>query len=183
MSALLEPAALNARAAAIRLAAFDVDGVLTDGTIFIGADGHETVKAFHTLDGLGLKLLRENGVEVALITARETAAVATRARELGITHCFQRTSDKLECLTRLCATLGIGLDAVAYCGDDLPDLGPMARVGLPIAVANAHRHVRERAAHVTRASGGAGAVREVCDLLLDAQGKTDAILRRFLPKD
>ena len=93
MSTPLEPAALRARAAAIKLAAFDVDGVLTDGTIYFGADGHETVKAFHTLDGLGLKLLRENGVEVALITARETAAVASRARELGLRHVYQGSRD------------------------------------------------------------------------------------------
>ena len=179
MISVLERAAIETRAANIKLAAFDVDGVLTDGTIFIGADGAETMKAFNTLDGLGLKLLGENGVEVALITARETAAVAARARELGIAHCFQRVGDKLECLTRLCTTLGIGLDQVAYCGDDLPDLRPMIRVGLPIAVANAHAEVKRRAAYVTKASGGAGAVREVCDLLLDAQRKLDAIYRRF----
>ena len=179
MIALLERAGLNARASAIKLAAFDVDGVLTDGTILIGADGAETVKAFNTLDGLGLKLLHENGIQVALITARATAAVATRARELGIAHCFQRVGDKAECLTRLCATLGIGLDQVAYCGDDLPDIPPMIRAGLPIAVANAHAEVKRRASYVTKASGGAGAVREVCDLLLDAQGKLDAIYRRF----
>jgi 3-deoxy-D-manno-octulosonate 8-phosphate phosphatase (KDO 8-P phosphatase) len=177
------PDEIRARAAAIKLAAFDVDGVLTDGTILIGADGFETVKAFNTLDGLGLKLLRENGVEVALITARETAAVAARARELGLRHCYQGTRDKLECLAHLCRALSITLEAVAYTGDDLPDLAPMTRVGLPVAVANAHAQVRSRAAYITRASGGAGAAREVCDLLLDAQGKTDAILRRFLPQN
>jgi len=168
-------------AARVKLAAFDVDGVLTDGTIFIGADGAETMKAFNTLDGLGLKLLRENGIDVALITARETAAVAARARELGLRHVYQGARDKLECLSHLCRALSITLDEVSYCGDDLPDLAPMSRVGLPIAVANAHASVRERAAYVTTAGGGAGAVREVCDLLLDAHGKSDAILARFLP--
>jgi len=169
------PHDLRARAARIRLAAFDVDGVLTDGRLVYGPDG-ELAKTFHVHDGLGLKLLRAHGIEVALITSRTSRAVEQRARELGIEIVHQGTGDKLAQLTTLCAERGIALDATAFTGDDLPDLAPMSRAGLAIAVANAHPWVLERAQWRTTRRGGDGAVREVCDLLLEAQGKARAAL-------
>ena len=173
------PDDVRQRAARVKLAAFDVDGVLTDGRLWYGADG-EALKAFHAQDGLGMKLLREQGIEVALITARESAMVQARARELGLRHVYQGQRDKLHCLEHLCRAMQIGLDAVAYSGDDLPDLAPMQRAGLGIAVANAHPWVLERAHWRTRRAGGDGAVREVCDLLLVAQGKAHALLARHV---
>lgn len=173
------PAEVRQRARKVRLAAFDVDGVLTDGKLIYAADGSES-KAFNTQDGFGMKLLRENGIEVALVTARESAVVTARARELGLRHLYQGQRDKLASLTHLSKALSIGLDAVVYAGDDLLDLACMEKVGLSVAVANAHPLVRARAHWVTRVAGGDGAVREVCDLLLLAQGKLDAILARHL---
>ena len=172
------PDDVKQRAAKIRLAAFDVDGVLTDGRLWFGADGSER-KAFDTQDGLGLKLLRDFGIEVALITARESEIVARRARELALRHVYQGQRDKRECLAHLTKALAIDATAIAYTGDDLPDLAPMRASGLAIAVANAHDAVRERAHWTTRRSGGRGAVREVCDLLLAAQGHGAAVIARF----
>lgn len=163
------------RAARVRLAAFDVDGVLTDGSLVVAANGDES-KRFHVHDGLGLKLLQLHGVEVALITARESRAVEARARELGLRHVFQGQGDKLGCLEQLCRSLSLALEQVAYAGDDLPDLAAMQRVGLAIAVANAHPWVREHAHWRTRLCGGAGAAREVCDLILVAQRKAAQII-------
>ncbi len=173
------PADIRERAANVRLAAFDVDGVLTDGKLWYDLEGSET-KAFHVHDGLGLKLIAEQGIEVALITARESGVLAQRARELGIRHVHQGQNDKLGCLTQLTQRLGIAIAQVAYTGDDLPDLAPMSRVGLAVAVANAHPWVRERAHWRTRHAGGDGAVREVCDLLLAAHGKAEAVLQAAL---
>ena len=170
---------VRARAARIRLAVFDVDGVLTDGRLVYGADG-ELTKSFHVHDGLGLKLLRAHGVEVALITSRSSRAVEQRARELGIDEVHQGAGDKLAQLRTICATHSIPLDACAFTGDDLPDLAPMAHVGLAVAVANAHPWVLVRAHWCTRRAGGDGAVREVCDLLLAAQGKAEAALASHL---
>lgn len=174
------PAEIRDRAQRVKLAAFDVDGVLTDGSLWYGPDGGE-IKGFHVHDGLGLKLLREQGVDVALVTARESPIVEHRARELGLRHVYQGTRDKLETLTHLCRALAIGLDQVAYTGDDLPDLAPMQRAGLAIAVANAHPWVRARAHWRTQHAGGHGAVREVCDLLLAAKGLAERVLERFTP--
>ena len=162
----------------MKAALFDVDGVLTDGRLWFGADGSER-KAFDTQDGLGLKLLRDFGIEVALITARESEIVARRARELALRHVYQGQRDKRECLAHLAKALAIDATAIAYTGDDLPDLAPMRASGLAIAVANAHDAVRERAHWTTRRSGGRGAVREVCDLLLAAQGHGAAVIARF----
>ena len=152
--------------------------MLTDGRLWFGADGSER-KAFDTQDGLGLKLLRDFGIEVALITARESEIVARRARELALRHVYQGQRDKRECLAHLAKALAIDATAIAYTGDDLPDLAPMRASGLAIAVANAHDAVRERAHWTTRRSGGRGAVREVCDLLLAAQGHGAAVIARF----
>lgn len=172
------PADLLARAAAVRLAAFDVDGTLTDGRLHYGEDGRET-KVFHVHDGLGLKRLQAHGIHVAIITARISHTVALRAEELGITHVYQGQSDKRACLRDLLDALNLAPGQAAFIGDDLPDLPPMGIAGLAIATANAHPWVAERAHWQTRRAGGEGAAREVSDLLLLAQGKVDAELARW----
>tara|TARA_R110002096_G_scaffold42642_6_gene114843 strand:+ start:2647 stop:3207 length:561 start_codon:yes stop_codon:yes gene_type:complete len=169
-----------ARAARIALVIFDVDGVLTDGRIILDADGNET-KQFHVRDGLGMVMLRESGVEIAVITGRESAAVTRRMDELGIDRVFQGQSSKTAAFNAVCEDLEITGDAVCYVGDDLPDIPVMARSGLPIAVANANWKVREFAAYVTGLDGGAGAAREVCELIMRAQGTLDDRLARFAP--
>jgi len=161
------PQALLERAASVRLACFDVDGVLTDGRLWYGPQG-ETLKVFHVHDGMGLKLLLDAGIEVAVVTARRSAVVTSRMTELGISRVHQGVADKLECVKGIIAELGCDLAAVAFIGDDLPDRDAMCAVGLAIAVSNARAPVREIAHWVTSAHGGNGAVREVCDLLLFA---------------
>jgi 3-deoxy-D-manno-octulosonate 8-phosphate phosphatase (KDO 8-P phosphatase) len=169
---------LLARAAKIRLAVFDVDGTLTDGRLWYGEDGHEA-KIFHVHDGLGLKRLQANGVQVALITARISHPVALRAEELDIAHVYQGQGDKRACLLELLDALHLAPEQAAFIGDDLPDLPPMRIAGLVVAVANAHPWVAEQAHWQTGKSGGMGAVREVCDLILHAQGKSTAERERW----
>jgi len=169
-------------ASRVRLACFDVDGVLTDGRVWLDPRGGELTKGFHVHDGLGLKLLDAHGVEVAIISTRQSGAMSERARELGLRHVYQGERDKLARLDSVCESLGLALDQVAYVGDDLPDLAPMARVGLAIAVANAHPWVLERARWVTTQSGGDGAAREVADLLLAAQDKAAGVLAEVLAR-
>jgi 3-deoxy-D-manno-octulosonate 8-phosphate phosphatase (KDO 8-P phosphatase) len=173
------PTDIRERAARIKLAIFDVDGVLTDGSLIYAADGHE-LKAFHVHDGLGLKRLLANHIEVAVITARMSMIVTERMADLGVAHVYQGQDDKLACFEQLLHALKLQPDQVAYTGDDLPDLAVMQRVGLAVAVANAHPWVRERAHWRTRLSGGSGGAREVCDLILAAQGKSEAELDAFL---
>lgn len=173
------PTDIRDRAGRIRLAIFDVDGVLTDGKLIYSEEGRE-IKAFHVHDGLGLKRLLANGVEVAIITARNSRVVAHRMAELGIAHVYQGQGDKRACLQQLLNALDVPADCAAYTGDDLPDLRAMSEVGLAVAVANAHPWVRERAHWRTRRNGGEGAVREICDLILGAQGKAEAELERAL---
>jgi 3-deoxy-D-manno-octulosonate 8-phosphate phosphatase (KDO 8-P phosphatase) len=172
------PADIRERAARIRLAVFDVDGVLTDGKLWYTADGHE-LKAFHAHDGLGLKRLLAKGIEVAVITARLSHVVTERMAELGVAHVYQDQKDKRACLIRLRNALRLAPGQVAYTGDDLPDLAPMQDAGLSIAVANAHPWVRERAHWRTRLGGGCGAAREVCDLILASQGHAETELAAF----
>ena len=172
------PADVLDRAARIRLAVFDVDGTLTDGRLWYGEDGRET-KVFHVHDGLGLKQLQANGVLVALITARISHPVALRAEELDIAHVYQGQSDKRASLLELLDALHLTTEQVAFIGDDLPDLPPMRIAGLAVAVANAHPWVAEQAHWQTSKSGGLGAAREVCDLILHAQGKSDAERERW----
>ena len=172
------PAAILQRAARVKLAVFDVDGVLTDGTLWYAADGHE-LKAFHVHDGLGLKRLLANGVEVAIITARMSPLVTERMAELGVAHVYQGQGDKLACFEQLRAALGLAPEQVAYTGDDLPDLKVMLRVGLAIAPANAHPWLASRAHWRTQRAGGQGAAREVADLLLAAQGRADSELAHW----
>ncbi len=172
------PADILARAAKIRLAVFDVDGTLTDGRLWYGEDGRET-KVFHAHDGLGLKRLQANDVQVALITARISHPVALRAEELDIAHVYQGQKDKRRCLQELLDALHLQPEQVAFIGDDLPDLAPMRMAGLSIAVANAHPWIAEQAHWQTTRSGGEGAAREVSDLILLAQGKSDAERERW----
>lgn len=167
-----------ARAAKIRLAVFDVDGTLTDGRLWYGEDGRET-KVFHVHDGLGLKRLQANGVQVALITARISHPVALRAEELDIAHVYQGQGDKRACLRELLDALHLTAEQTAFVGDDLPDLPPMHIAGLAVAVANAHPWVAAAAHWQTTKGGGMGAAREVCDLILHAQGKNDAERERW----
>jgi 3-deoxy-D-manno-octulosonate 8-phosphate phosphatase (KDO 8-P phosphatase) len=167
------------RAARIKLAVFDVDGTLTDGRLWIGEDGHEA-KQFHVHDGLGLKRLHAHGIEVAIITARVSHPVALRAEELGIPHLYQGQGDKRTCLLELLDALHLQPEQAAFVGDDLPDLAAMRMCGLAVAVANAQPGVVEHAHWQTHRRGGDGAVREVCDLILDAQGKTEAEREHWL---
>jgi 3-deoxy-D-manno-octulosonate 8-phosphate phosphatase (KDO 8-P phosphatase) len=167
------------KARAVRLLVLDVDGVLTDGRLWYGNDNEE-LKAFHIKDGLGIKLLMRAGIDVAIITGRSSALVARRGAELGIRRVIQGREDKLVALRELCTELNIGLPEIAYMGDDLPDLSAIRAVGLGITVADGHAVIAAHAQHVTRHNGGFGAVREICDLLLQAQDKFDAIVERYL---
>lgn len=164
---------LAERARALRLAVFDVDGVMTDGTLYIGPQG-EAMKAFHILDGHGLKMLRESGIVTAIISGRASEAVAVRARELGIDHVAQGISDKVAAFERLLAATGIEARAASFMGDDLPDLPVMRRCGLAVSVPGGVEEVRAAAHYVTRAPGGGGAVREFCDLVVRARAKPAA---------
>ena len=161
-----------ARARAVRLAIFDVDGVMTDGTLYLGEHG-ESFKAFNILDGHGVKMLQSAGVAAAIISGRSSEAVARRARELAIAHVVQGAADKVAAFEQLAGGLGIAAAACAFVGDDLPDLAVMRRCGFAVAVANAVDAVKESAHYVTRASGGRGAVREFCELVLAAQGQLE----------
>jgi 3-deoxy-D-manno-octulosonate 8-phosphate phosphatase (KDO 8-P phosphatase) len=162
----------------IKLLVVDVDGVLTAGHLWYGNNGEE-LKAFHIQDGLGIKLLQRAGIPVAIITGRTSQLVARRGAELGIEHVVQGREDKLVALRALASELNISLEEIAYMGDDLPDLSAIAAVGFGIAVANAMPYVAEHAAYKTVRCGGEGAVREICDLILQAQNKFDAILERY----
>lgn len=170
---------LRELAAGIRLLVLDVDGVMTDNKLYFSNSGEET-KAFNTMDGLGLKLLRNSGVRVALITGRQSEIVAMRARNLGIDLVFQGRDDKKHVLDEILASLGLDYSAVAYCGDDLPDLACIRSARLGITVPDSHFLVREAADAVTTRHGGAGAVREICDWILQAQGNFDAAVKPYL---
>lgn len=166
------------RARQVRLLLLDVDGVLTDGTITYGTDGIET-KSFHTQDGLGLRLLQESGVAAGIITARASEAVLRRARELGFAHVVQGAADKLAAFEAILRETGLRPPQTAYMGDDWMDLPLLNRVGLAAAPANAVAEVRQRVHYTTERTGGRGAVREVCDLLLEAQSNLERLFARF----
>jgi len=153
--------------ASIRLVAFDVDGVFTDGRFYLSDDGVES-KAFHTQDGFGIRQLINAGIEVAVISGRQSAAVERRMAELGVAHVVQGCKDKVAALDELTINLGIDTKQCAYVGDDIPDLPLLNTVGYSIAVANAVSTVKEQCQHTTMARGGHGAVREVCELILVA---------------
>ncbi|MCA6218488.1 HAD hydrolase family protein [Ideonella sp. B7] len=163
----------------IKAALFDVDGVLTDGSVFIGEAG-EVFKAFSTLDGHGLKLLAQAGIEPVVITGRDSAAVRRRVADLGLRHALYGVKDKLAAAGPLLATLGVDWPDVAAIGDDWPDLPLLARAGFACAPANAHVEVKAVAHHVTSVPGGQGAAREFCDLLLMAAGRYAGLLQGHL---
>ncbi|MEJ2762132.1 MAG: HAD-IIIA family hydrolase [Gammaproteobacteria bacterium] len=167
------------KAAAVRLAVFDVDGVLTDGRLILGSGGEEH-KSFHVHDGLGLVLLQKADIRVAVISARASPVVAERMASLGIEYVYQGREDKRETLDGLMRDLGIAPAQTMYVGDDLLDLPAMKAVGLAVAVADAHPFVAEHADWVTRRDGGRGAVREACELLLRGQGRLDRMYREYL---
>ncbi len=167
------------KAKAIRLVIFDVDGVLTDGSLFLGDDGNE-YKAFNIKDGLGMKMLLDSGVEIGIITGRRSKLVAKRMENLGIQHVFQGQQDKLPAYERLKATLHLNDSQVAYVGDDLIDLPIMRRAGLAVAVQDAHPLVKQHADWQTPAGGGRGAAREVCELIMEAQGTLGPALQVYL---
>ncbi len=163
----------------MKAAIFDVDGVLTDGRLYISEQG-ETVKAFSALDGHGLKLLRQGGIEPLVITGRDSPAVRRRVADLGLAHAVYGAHDKLAAANTLLASLQLNWPDVAAIGDDWPDLPLLARAGFACAPANAHTEVRALADYVTTAAGGHGAAREFCDLLLVAAGRYAALLQGHL---
>lgn len=163
----------------IRLLIMDVDGVLTDGRIFITASGEE-LKAFNTLDGHGLKMLQSTGVKLAIITGRDASCVAHRARGLGIDYYYAGISDKRAAFAELLRETALEAEACAYIGDDVVDLPVMRRVALAISVPEAPSVVRQHAHYVTERPAGQGAVREACELIMQAQGTLDALIAGYL---
>ena len=163
----------------LKLLLLDVDGVLTDGKLYMSESGQEA-KCFNTLDGQGIKALRRSGVEVGIITGRKTALVANRAKDLGIHIIAQGREDKFDALKELIDFNEFPLDQIAFLGDDLPDLTVMTKVGLSLCVKNAHQEVAARAHWQTSRAGGSGAVREVCDLIMQAQQTYDLMVSSYV---
>lgn len=170
---------IQEKAKQIKLVIFDVDGVLTDGSLFLGDDGQE-YKAFNSRDGHGIKMLQSTGVAIGIITGRSSEVVRIRMKSLGIEHVYQGKRDKLPTYFELRDKLGLRDDQVAYVGDDVVDLPIMRRVGLAIAVNDAHPFVLQHAHWQTPHPGGRSAGRDVCELLMDAQGKLQAALDSYL---
>ena len=162
----------------IRLLLLDVDGVLTDGSIIYNDEKVE-IKQFNVKDGFGLRLVMQAGIQVGLVTGRASEALRHRCRDLGITTLYDGVRQKDLLLGEIAARTGVRAENTAFVGDDLPDLPIMRRVGLAVAVADAHEQVRTHADWTTAAAGGRGAVREVCDALLKAQGKWDEMMEMF----
>ena len=166
------------RAAAVKVMIFDVDGVLTDGSLTYGPDG-ETTKTFNVLDGLGIQLLQKSGVATAIISARSSPIVVRRAADLGIMHVHQGIHDKRIAFARLLDQTGFDASHCGYIGDDVIDLPLLLKVGFAVTVPTGHADVQQRAHYVTRAGGGRGAVREVCDLVMRAQGTYETALAPY----
>ena len=167
-----------ARARAIKLLIFDVDGVLTDGSLFYGDDGQE-YKAFNSRDGHGIKMLRQTGIDAAILTGRTSQVVLHRARNLGISQIIQGSHDKLPSYEAMLAETGLKPEETAYMGDDVVDLPVLRRCGLALTVPEAPLEVLRRVHYVTRAPAGRGAAREVCELLMRAQGTWEAQLALY----
>ena len=167
------------RAKQIRLVVFDVDGVLTDGSLYLGDDGQE-YKAFNSRDGHGMTMLQQTGVMLAVITGRTSEVVRIRMESLGIKYVYQGRRDKMPAFEELKKATGLSDDQVAYVGDDVVDLPIMRRVGFSIAVADAHPLVQRHAHWQTRSPGGRGAGRDVCELIMEAQGHLGAMMERYL---
>jgi 3-deoxy-D-manno-octulosonate 8-phosphate phosphatase (KDO 8-P phosphatase) len=170
---------LVGRAREVRLLILDVDGVLTDGSLQFDNRGEE-YKTFNSLDGHGIRMLLDNAIEVAVITGRESKIVSHRMSDLGVRHIYQGCRDKLSAFEELLQTTGLKPELAAYVGDDLPDLPIMQRVGLAIAVNNAHAFVKQHCDWVTTLPGGKGAVREVTDLILESQSLLEARQKQYL---
>ncbi|MES9846141.1 MAG: 3-deoxy-manno-octulosonate-8-phosphatase KdsC [Candidatus Sedimenticola sp. PURPLELP] len=167
------------KAAQIQMVIFDVDGVLTDGSLYLGDDGLE-YKAFNSKDGHGMKMLRESGVEIAIITGRTSQVVAQRMESLGIKYVYQGCLDKRPAYEELKKQLELNDEEVAYVGDDVVDLPIMTRIGLAVAVQDAHKMVKQHAHWQTEVGGGRGAAREVCELIMEAKGTLDDTLKGYL---
>jgi len=167
------------RAAAVKLLLFDVDGVLTDGRLFVDNKGEE-YKAFNSRDGHGIKMLQRNGVEIGIITGRMSRIVEHRATELGIRHVYQGCQDKLPVYEELVTRLGLEHGQSAFAGDDVVDLPIMLRAGFAVAVQDAHALVKKYAHWVTPSTGGQGAARDLCELIMAAQGTYVAEMQRYL---
>lgn len=167
------------RAKRIKVVVFDVDGVMTNGGLMLGDDGLE-YKSFHSLDGLGMKMLKASGVQMAIITARCSNVVSERAKNTGIAHVYQGAQNKYEAFQKLIADLGVSAEECAFMGDDVVDLPPMRRCGLAVTVPHAMPLVKQYAHYVTERQAGLGAVRELCELIMRAQGTFDAQMAPFL---
>jgi 3-deoxy-D-manno-octulosonate 8-phosphate phosphatase (KDO 8-P phosphatase) len=164
----------------VKLLVLDVDGVLTDGRITY-TDSGEQIKSFLSRDGLGLRLLMNNGIQVGIITGRTSGALTHRCKNLGIDLVFDGIRDKAQAMDQMAQQTGIDLSRMAFMGDDLIDLPAMARAGVAVAVADAADEVKCRADIVTGAKGGQGAVREICEAILKARGLWENTLKSFLP--
>lgn len=167
------------KAKSIRIVIFDVDGVLTDGTLYF-TDSGEEIKAFNSRDGHGMKMLKASGVELAIITARESRSVKLRAENLNITLLYQGEKNKLKVFESLVTKLKLDMSSCAYVGDDLIDLPVMTRCGLSICVPSSPVLVKKHAHYVTNSEGGQGAVREVCEMIMRSQGTLDTQLDKYL---
>jgi 3-deoxy-D-manno-octulosonate 8-phosphate phosphatase (KDO 8-P phosphatase) len=170
---------VSRRLAGLRVMAFDVDGIMTDGRLWYGGAGEE-VKAFDAHDGHGIKMLRQAGLKVAIITSRRSQAVERRARDLGVHYCFQGVEAKHTAFQEMLAELSLDESRAGFMGDDLLDLPVLIRAGFAASVPAAPAAVRERVHYITTKSGGRGAVREVCDLILAASGRLDALIGEYL---
>ena len=166
------------RARRIKLLLMDCDGVLTDGLLWLTADGDEQ-KAFHARDGQGISLLHRAGLQTGIITGRTSSAVDRRAQDLKMSYVRQYAKDKIKALEEILADAGVTIDECAYIGDDVADIPVMRRVGFAVAVSDAVEETKQAAHYVTALEGGQGAVREVCDLILKAQGRWDELMARF----
>jgi 3-deoxy-D-manno-octulosonate 8-phosphate phosphatase (KDO 8-P phosphatase) len=172
---------ISERAKNIKLVIFDVDGVLTAGILSYGNDGIE-VKNFHVHDGQGIKLLKQSGVDVGIITTCRSSIVKKRMQDLGIDHLYQDQFDKLPAYEDLKQKLNLTDEQIAYVGDDLPDLPMLKRVGLAITVSNAPKIIQQHTHWITKAKGGKGAAREVCDFIMQAQGTYQTIIDSYLQR-
>ena len=169
---------ITGRARRIKLLLMDCDGVLTDGRLWLTSDGDEQ-KAFHARDGQGISLLHRAGLRTGIITGRTSSAVDRRAQDLKMSYVRQYAKDKIKALDEILADAGVARDECAYIGDDVADIPVMRRVGFAVAVSDAVEETKQAAHYLTQLKGGQGAVREVCDLVLKAQGRWDELMERF----
>ena len=167
------------KASRIKLVIFDVDGVLTDGSLFLADDGQE-YKAFNSKDGFGMRLLQDAGIDIGIITGRESQLVKLRMKELGVSYVMQGRREKGPALDEMMELTGLSLDEIAYVGDDVVDLPIMCRVGFSVAVQDARPVVKKHAHWITESVGGRGAGRDVCELILEAHGKWDDCIEKYL---